>query len=423
MSDPAFSIVIPTRERAATLSSALQSCLQQTFSDFEIVVCDNCSSSETRHVVENIASQKVVYHRSPVVLSMRDNWNLAYSLTRGKHIIYIGDDDSLMPFALRVLAQLFASEKIAAVRWDAAIYSWPNIARGDLADHLQIPLSRGCTRLEGRKAIQDVIARLEPATILPNVYHGCVERKLLEDIRARTGQVFESYHCDTYSAFTISYLAGEYLSLSYPLSVSGFSASSNNIAFNFLRGKHKNFATFRKENRSAGLNLHPFVPDLQTGFVCVADSFLRAKEDLFPEDPLSLDRRAMIESLIVAPPIDDVEEWPMVEDELRRAVSDDAALLSWFNERVRGLTPTPTPRDNYRPEFEGIGVGRIFLDAGKYGVVDVAGATRLAARLLGYNGKPLDWALGRAHAFDGLRENLLEKRIKLLMYFLRKSAS
>jgi hypothetical protein len=423
MSSPEFSIVIPTRERAATLSSALKACLAQNYADFEIVVCDNCSSPETRRVVDEIASPKIVYHRSPVALSMRDNWNLAYSLTRGRYVIYIGDDDSLMPFALRVLSDLFSRENVPAVRWDSVIYSWPNIARRDFADHLQIPMTRGCKRLNGRQAIQDVLSQGAPATILPNIYHGCVSRKLLEEIRARTGHVFEGFYCDTYSSFSVAYLAGEYLSLSYPLSVSGFSASSNNVAFNFLRKKHTTSTTFQGDNRSAGLSMHPFIPDLPTGLVCVADSFLRAKEDLFPEDTLSLDRRALIESLIVAPPIDDVEEWPIVEAELRRAVSDDAALMSWFDERVSGLMPSPTPRDNYRPEFEGIGAGRIFLDAGKYGVVDVAGATQLSARLLGYNGKPLDWALGREHVFDGVRESLMEQRIKLLLYFLRKSAS
>ena len=103
MSGPRFSVVIPTRERADTLRFALQTCLVQDYKDYEIVVCDNCSSAATKEVVDSFASPRIVYHRSPTPLSMGDNWNLAYRLTRGQYITYIGDDDGLMPYAFSQL--------------------------------------------------------------------------------------------------------------------------------------------------------------------------------------------------------------------------------------------------------------------------------------------------------------------------------
>jgi glycosyltransferase involved in cell wall biosynthesis len=59
MPRPRFSIVIPTRQRAHTLYFTLRSCLMQSFDDYEIVVCDNCSSPATREVVESFASPSV----------------------------------------------------------------------------------------------------------------------------------------------------------------------------------------------------------------------------------------------------------------------------------------------------------------------------------------------------------------------------
>lgn len=419
MTTPRFSVVIPTRERADTLYFALRACLEQDFDDYEIVVCDNCSSPATRQVVEEIGSPKIIYHRAPEILCMRDNWNLAYSLTRGEYITYIGDDDSLMPFAFSTLHGLFASQNVKAIRWDAAIYSWPNIARDDLANHLQIPLTRKVERIDGRKAMEEVLAGRAPATLLPNIYHGCVAREVLEQIRATTGKVFESFHCDTYSSFAVAYLAKEHLSLSAPLSISGFSASSNHIAFTFLRSKHQNTQRLRNENDAAGLRLHPSVPDLPSGFVCVADSFLRAKADLFPNEPISLDRQAMVERFLLAPPIDDLDEWPYVETELRRSLSDDPTLLSWFEKRIENFTPRPSPRDSYRPNLEGIHVQRLFLDASKYGVTDIAGATRLASRLLGYRGKTPEWIAGLAPANSGLSAFYRQKRLELLLKLLK----
>jgi hypothetical protein len=419
MNEVEFSLVIPTRERAHSLRYTLQACLQNDFDSYEIVVCDNCSSPATRQVVEDIGSPKIVYHRAPEILCMRDNWNLAYSLTRGKYVIYIGDDDSLMPFAFSTLRSLFANQNVKAIRWDTAIYSWPNIARDDLANHLQIPLTRTVERINGRKAMEEVLAGRAPATLLPNIYHGCVAREVLEQIRVTTGKNFESSYCDTYSSFTVAYLAEEYLSLSAPLSISGFSASSNHIAFSFLRSKNKIAKALRAENDSAGLRLHPSIPDLPTGFVCVADSFLHAKADLFPNDPISLDRRAMVERFLLSLPIDDVEEWPAVERELRRCLSDDPALVSWFDKRVVNFTPQPSPRDSYRPNLEGIHVQRLFLDASKYGVTDIAGATELASRLLGYHGKMPEWIAGLAPPDNGLGTFYRQKRLELLLILLK----
>jgi hypothetical protein len=419
MSEVEFSLVIPTRERAHSLRYTLQACLQKDFDSYEIVVCDNCSSPATRQVVEEIGSPKIIYHRAPEILCMRDNWNLAYSLTRGKYVIYIGDDDSLMPFAFSTLRGLFARQNVKAIRWDSAIYSWPNIARDDLANHMQIPLARKVERINGRKAMEEVLAGRAPATLLPNIYHGCVAREVLEQIRAATGKVFESFHCDTYSSFAVAYLAAEHLSLSAPLSISGFSASSNHIAFSFLRSKNQIAKALRDENDAAGLRLHPSVPDLPSGFVCVADSFLRAKADLFPDEPISLDRQAMVERFLASLPIDDIDEWPGIERELRRSLSDDPALVSWFDERIKDFAPRPSPRDSYRPNLEGIHVQRLFLDASKYGVTDIAGATRLASRLLGYQGKTPEWIAGLAPADSGLSSFYRQKRLEMLLKLLK----
>ncbi len=314
---------------------------------------------------------------------MRDNWNLAYSLTRGQYVTYIGDDDSLLPFAFSALNDLFEREQVKAIRWNPVIYSWPNIPRADLAHHMHIPLTRETERIDGGRMIRDVLNAGAAAPLLPNIYHGCVSRDLLETIRARTGNVFAGFSCDTYSSFAVAYLAKDYLSLGSPMSISGFSAASNNIAFNFLRSKHKTTEATRSENEAAGLAMHPAVPDLAAGMAPVADSFLRAKEELFPDDDsIQLDRRAMIERFIAAPPIDAPEEWRDVCAELRRSVSDDPQLLAWFDKRVEGLAPQPTPRDTYRASKLGVFRDSVNIDASRYGVGDVAAATRLVMRLL-----------------------------------------
>ena len=83
MATPRFSVVIPTRQRANTLRHTLQTCLAQDYDDYEIVVCDNFSSPETRQVVDDCASERIVYLRTSRPLAMSVNWELAVEQARG----------------------------------------------------------------------------------------------------------------------------------------------------------------------------------------------------------------------------------------------------------------------------------------------------------------------------------------------------
>jgi hypothetical protein len=186
-----------------------------------------------------------------------------------------------------------------------------------------------------------------------------------------------------------------------------------------MRSKNQITKALRNENEAAGLRLHPHIPDLPIGFVCVADSFLRAKADLFPDDPVTLDRQSLVERVLLSLPIDDIDEWPGIEQELRRSLSDDPALVSWFDKRIENFTPQPSPRDTYRPNLEGIHVQRLFLDASKYGVKDIEGATRLSSRLLDYVGQRPEWIAGLAPPDSGWRAFYRQKRLELLLILLK----
>lgn len=421
MHKPRFSIVIPTRERAETLRFAIQTCLVQNFDNYEVVICDNCSSPATAAVVNSFGSPRIVYHRSPEPLSMRDNWNLAYSLTRGEYIAFIGDDDGLMPYAFFQLDALIRRYGAKAIRWDCAVYSWPNVARKDLADYLQLCMSRRLTVFDGRQAIHDVMAAKLSAPHLPNVYHGLVAREVLEEIRGRAGHVFGSYHCDTYSSFAVPYLVDRYLSLTTPMSTSGFSASSNNIAFNFMRSKHSNTQRLRDDNHATGLRLNPTVPDLPTGWSVIADSFLTAKRELFPNDSsLTLDRKLLTDLLFEKMPIDEISEWPLAVGELRRSLSDDPELVAWFDERLKQVIPKTNPRDSYRPpSFEGVAGNYLHLDTSKYRVRDVAAATKLATRILGYGSKPIEWDREDAREAGSVEKFFSNARLALILGYHR----
>jgi glycosyltransferase involved in cell wall biosynthesis len=92
---PFFSIVIPTYNRASDLQFALYCLLEQTFSDFEIVISDNCSTDTTKLVVKRFNNKKILYSKTRKTLGNALNMKRAVEMARGKYVFLHSDDDFL----------------------------------------------------------------------------------------------------------------------------------------------------------------------------------------------------------------------------------------------------------------------------------------------------------------------------------------
>jgi hypothetical protein len=182
----------------------------------------------------------------------------------------------------------------------------------------------------------------------------------------------------------VAYLAGEYLSTTVPMGVSGMSGKSNGVALLRSDGSSPILREFNELNARFGYRPHPWVPDLCLDPVPDADSFQWAKEALFPDDDsLQLDRKRLAERCLKALWVTDVAGRCQAIDRIRASLSDRPDLLAWFE----GLAPeqaAPGRRPRVRPEvaqFDGQNLG---LDGERFGVADVVGAAEFATRLLGY---------------------------------------
>jgi glycosyltransferase involved in cell wall biosynthesis len=124
VSRPFFSIVIPTRNRASLLRSSLRTALDQAFDDFEVVVCDNNSSDDTRAVVESFMARydRLRYVNPGRDLSMCDNWDFALEQAAGAYITYLSDDDGLILEALPYIYSLISKFQIKVLTWPCAYY-------------------------------------------------------------------------------------------------------------------------------------------------------------------------------------------------------------------------------------------------------------------------------------------------------------
>ncbi|MCK7579239.1 MAG: AAC(3) family N-acetyltransferase [Chromatiales bacterium] len=82
---PLISVCIPTYRGAAHLPAAIDSVLEQTLSDFELVIIDDNSPDQTAEIVSAYSDSRIRYLRKSVNLGPEGNWNRCLAEARGTY--------------------------------------------------------------------------------------------------------------------------------------------------------------------------------------------------------------------------------------------------------------------------------------------------------------------------------------------------
>ncbi|MBT8068745.1 MAG: glycosyltransferase [Gammaproteobacteria bacterium] len=90
---PAVSVVIPVYNRADSITGAVNSVVNQTFRDCEIIIVDDGSTDNTRTVVESLIDDRVRYVRHDMNKGANAARNTGVKLARGRYIAFQDSDD------------------------------------------------------------------------------------------------------------------------------------------------------------------------------------------------------------------------------------------------------------------------------------------------------------------------------------------
>jgi glycosyltransferase involved in cell wall biosynthesis len=97
---PKYSVAIPAYNRREYIEQTIEWTLQQTVSDWELLVCDDCSTQDLGTTVEAIGDPRVKYYRNPTRLGATRNHQRAVQLSQGQYVITLNSDDLLLPECL-----------------------------------------------------------------------------------------------------------------------------------------------------------------------------------------------------------------------------------------------------------------------------------------------------------------------------------
>jgi glycosyltransferase involved in cell wall biosynthesis len=105
---PAVSVVLPTHDGARFVRQTLESCLAQTFREWELIVVDDCSADATSRILADYTG------RDPRIRSIRNRENLGLPRSRnvgvgeaaGRYFTWISDDNRFRRGALHTMARV-----------------------------------------------------------------------------------------------------------------------------------------------------------------------------------------------------------------------------------------------------------------------------------------------------------------------------
>ncbi|MEE9259919.1 MAG: glycosyltransferase family A protein [Candidatus Scalindua sediminis] len=89
---------MPVYNMEDTLQEAIDTVLNQTFSDFQLIISDNASDDGTEEICRAAARQdsRIIYHRNPENILV-ENFRLALLLSKGEYFMWAAADDSRRP--------------------------------------------------------------------------------------------------------------------------------------------------------------------------------------------------------------------------------------------------------------------------------------------------------------------------------------
>ena len=108
MSSPLVTIAIPAY-KADFLKEAISSALNQTYSNIELVVVDDCSPEGISGIVNGFDDSRIRYFRNEINIGTKDpslNWNRCLEYARGDFFALLCDDDIYEPTFVEKMLEL-----------------------------------------------------------------------------------------------------------------------------------------------------------------------------------------------------------------------------------------------------------------------------------------------------------------------------
>lgn len=126
MKEPKVSVMFMSYNQGAYIKRAMDSVLNQTFSDFEIVLSDDCSKDKTKEILKQYKDNRISLHFFETNQGATINNLYIWKHCRGEYLALINSDDVWFPEHLQKSVNYLESHKECGV-----VFSWADLIDED----------------------------------------------------------------------------------------------------------------------------------------------------------------------------------------------------------------------------------------------------------------------------------------------------
>ncbi|MFL5747110.1 MAG: glycosyltransferase family 2 protein [Niastella sp.] len=110
---PLISIVLPTYNGSKYIAQSIQSCLQQTYANFELIIVDDCSTDNTPDIIRSYAQKdsRIKAIRNEKNKKLPLSLNTGFEAAGGKYFTWTSDDNYYAPTALAEMAKVLEADE------------------------------------------------------------------------------------------------------------------------------------------------------------------------------------------------------------------------------------------------------------------------------------------------------------------------
>ena len=223
---PLLSILIPTRNRANYVRYAIQSALNIPSDRVEVLVSENHGADDGLAVCQSFNDPRLRVMRPDSPLPMHENWEMLLKESTGEWVTFIGDDDAIMPHAVKQLEHVGQKYPEAeALVSPRAYYFWDGIEEEYGNACMEFEFTSAERWRDSKADMQLALDQKLHYLHLPQMYSGGFQRRSMIQrvLRAQQGRYFQSVTPDAYSALMACLHTYRFLEIGVPMSWVGSS--------------------------------------------------------------------------------------------------------------------------------------------------------------------------------------------------------
>ena len=109
--NPKVSIILPTYNGAKYIRISIDSCLNQTYKNIELIIVDDGSKDNSPQIIKGYRDQRIKYIRENIHSGIAGALNKGFSLSTGEYLTWTSDDNFYSPEAVGKMLNVLQSNK------------------------------------------------------------------------------------------------------------------------------------------------------------------------------------------------------------------------------------------------------------------------------------------------------------------------